>query len=90
MREENWTTWEKPLKVEKGTNKLNPLMASRTESTPCRIGGANPALCSVEGRTIQTSASQSFYRGIWLVWLQIFTSPPLRPRGFFRNQKFRS
>ena len=39
-------------------------MASRTESNPCHIGGANPALCSVEGLTIQTSASQSFYRGI--------------------------
>ena len=64
MRGENWSTWEKPLKAEKGTNKLNPLMASRTKSNPCHIGGANPALCSDEGRTIQTSASQSFYRGI--------------------------
>ena len=64
MRGENWSTWEKPLKAEKGTNKLNPLMSSRTESNPCDIGGANPALCSDEGPTIQTSASQSFYRGI--------------------------
>ena len=48
-------------------------MASRTESNPCHIGGANPALCSVEGLTIQTSASQSFYCDI-LALINLFDS----------------